>query len=117
MTEVTPTMLCVSEMAVLRVLERAGGRLLRRQDRAGLNGVRPWELHAHLQTAPDRMDRLMASAWDLPSAAGLPDELIATLDSYVRALLLTGRLFDRDDLYRCLARMPEQELPWEARIT
>ncbi|MEW1828281.1 hypothetical protein [Streptomyces sp. NPDC088196] len=117
MAEVTPTMLGVSEMAVLRVLERAGGRLLRRQDRARLKGVQPWELHAHLEAAPDHMDRLMASAWDLPAAAGLPDKLIATLDSYVRTLLLTGHLFDRNDLYRCLVRMPEQQLPWETRIT
>lgn len=107
------TTTAVSELAVLRALERAGRRLLGRPDRARLKDVPPWELHACLPVNPENVDRLMASAWDLPRVIGLPDELISALDSYTRTLLITGRLFDRSDLRRCLNRTPQHQLHWE----
>ncbi|WP_307176796.1 hypothetical protein [Streptomyces africanus] len=111
----TATLMGVSELAVLRTLERAGRRLLGRPDRSRLNDVPPWELHTHLPVNPDKVDRAMTGVWELPRAAGLPDALIASLDGYARTLLLTGRPFDRDDLRSCLARTPQHRLPWEAR--
>ena len=113
-TEVTTAIAGVSELAVLRALERAGKRLLGRPDRSRLKDVPPWELHTHLPVDPARLDLLMSAAWDLPRAAGLPAELIETLDNYTRTLLASGHPFDRSDLQRVLTRLKEQPLlPWE----
>ncbi|MEV5350747.1 hypothetical protein [Streptomyces achromogenes] len=114
MAEVTAALAGVSELAVLRALERAGNRLPRRPDRSNVRDVPPWELHTHLPVDPARLDRLMSDAWDIPRKVGLPPELIAALDNYTRTLLISGHLFDRMDLQRVLFRLKGQlRLPWE----
>lgn len=112
--EVTTAIAAVSELAVLRALERANKRLERRSDRSRLRDVPPWELHTHVSADPDRLEKAMVGVWDLPAAAGLPEELLVPLDSFTRTLLSSGHPFDRDDLHRVLTRLhPQPQLSWE----
>lgn len=94
------------EMAVLRALEVAGKKSLKRWARGQVPDVPAHELHTRLRIANthDECDKLLAGAWDHLSMV-LPDEpkLRLTVDWYVRELIVTRQPHDREALDRYLA--------------
>ncbi|MDD9380769.1 hypothetical protein M8Z33_29785 [Streptomyces sp. ZAF1911] len=107
----------VSELAVLRALQLAGNRIVGKRGRSvrgPMRTVDPWSVHVHLRVESHELDDLLDEAWQIPAAAGLPDELLAALDGHARTLLAAGIEFRRDDLKLTLSRLPrELVLPWE----
>ncbi|MEW2316346.1 hypothetical protein [Streptomyces bauhiniae] len=108
----------VSEMAVLRALQLAGNRIIGargRSVRGPVKSVEPWSMHVHLRVEEQQLDVFLKDAWQIPIAAGFPDELLDALDLHTRTLLTAGVEFYRDDLRRTLSRLPQQPpLPWES---
>ncbi|MFI9787897.1 hypothetical protein ACIHEI_30970 [Kitasatospora sp. NPDC051984] len=118
MAQPTAVVVAVSEMAVIRVLELVGNRLMgrhSRSDRGTLQRMPPWDRHSFFRVTGEEADRLLTGVWEVPAQRGVPEELLRVLDSYVRLLLASGHSLHRPDLVQTLSRMPKQVvLPWEA---
>ncbi|WP_327256816.1 hypothetical protein [Streptomyces sp. NBC_01244] len=107
----------VSELAVLRALQLAGNRIVGKRGRSvrgPMRAIDPWSVHVHLRVENHELDAVLEDAWQIPAAAGLPDELLSALDGHARTLLAAGIEFSRDDLLLTLSQLPsELALPWE----
>lgn len=94
------------EIAVLRALEVAGKKSLRRWDRSSSPTVPAHLLHTRLRIASthEDCDKLLVGAWDHMTIV-LPDssKLRELCDWYVRELIVTRRPHTRADLERVLA--------------
>ncbi|MBD0688455.1 hypothetical protein [Streptomyces sp. CBMA123] len=118
MVQPTAAVVAVSEMAVVRVLELVGNRLMSRHsrsDRGALQRMPPWDRHSYFRVTGEEADRLLADVWAVPAQREVPEELLRALDTYVRLLLASGHSLHRPDLVQTLSRMPQRVvLPWEA---
>ncbi|MFR9675812.1 hypothetical protein [Streptomyces sp. TR02-1] len=95
------------EVSVVRALERAGNWLLNRNRsaRGRMSEVPLHEIHAHLPVPDRQLDQMLSGAYrELVTA--LPEEtcLHATVDEYVRALLVSGQPHERRYLSLALLR-------------
>jgi len=90
----------VGDLAVRRALEIAGKRALpRTRDAAKYADSPAWELHTRHPVATDQLDRVLSGVWTfLDGTASAP--LVASLDRYVRMLLVSGRRHDATMLGR-----------------
>jgi hypothetical protein len=96
------------EMATLRALERAGQWTLNKSGRAyrgQLRDVPLHEIHTRLTVPAEQLDTVLAGAYrELLQAVPDAPCIHATVDSYVRALLLAGEPHQRGYLERALAQ-------------
>lgn len=101
-----PALLMMSDAAVLRALELAGGRLLDHRTRGTLKAVPRHELHTRIAVDADRVDRLLDGSMDtLPLLAGSIGldggqcQLVAdTLRTHCRETLLSGLPHSRNSM-------------------
>lgn len=102
------------DVLILRALERVGNDLLstERSRRGALNGRPRHEAHLRWQPEPGRVDKALAGAWehvpyvvDQYGCCGVEAvEVTATLDRYVRDLIVTMQGHDVVELqYRMTA--------------
>ena len=94
------------EVAVLRALEVAGKKSLRRWSRGSVPDVPAHLLHTHLRIAVTHSDcdKLVAGAWDhLRLVLPGQDRLYRACDWYVRELIVKRQPHTRADLERVLA--------------
>ena len=105
-------LLSSAHLLVHRALERAGGRLLTRENRGRFQQVPKADLHTRLKVNDEaHADVLLAEAWDtLPEVAKFVGEdvdlgrLQDTLDTYCKQLLLASHPHDPNNLMTSLQR-------------
>lgn len=100
------------EMGVLRALELANKRAITRPARSRIKADTPaHEYHTRVRLARTETDcdALLVEAWDhlrivLPDC----DRIVTAMDWYVRRLIVTGKPYQRAELYQVLAVACEQ---------
>lgn len=109
----------VAEMAVMRALELAGDRIIRRVERSSrgpLKEFKPISVHVQRPVQHTQLNEILPSAaWEIPAVLGFADKFIEALDEHTRILLAAGLEFRREDLVLTLSRLPldSLSLPWE----
>jgi hypothetical protein len=110
----------VAELSVLRAIELAGDRIIRRAERSlrgPLKAFKPISVHVQRPVEEADLDDILTrDAWAIPAVAGLPKSLIDALDGHMRILLVAGLEFRREDLALTLSRLSLESLslPWES---
>lgn len=104
----SPALLAVCDVLVVRALETVGKRIVRSdRSRFGQMQGRPWHV-AHTLWRPEERDtaKVLDTAWDVVPAmlqnhgcCGLTaNQIVRTMDDYVRDLLVTGTAHNLSDL-------------------
>jgi hypothetical protein len=91
----------LAEVATLRSLELAGSRLKARENRSlrgRLTHIPKWDAHIEIRATSGELEKLLKGAWDIPTKAGCPADLLNVLDSHCRQILIEGTAYSRDAL-------------------